>query len=267
MNASFYLTSLCLLVTVISVIGTGILFWWLNKRNEEKRREPLLRQLPSGLYLIHRDVILKNNEKVDIDHVLFDPLLMRKLSPRTLSHLLYTLAMERDVEKRLQMTRAVTVAAAFYQFPIPINFLRIDGGTKALYLMWEQFLTLKNVFSNNLNCNNLLLPPKPVVIPIERLVIYKAELKYIGILLMTVANEKGYPSLESFCVRYNTFRNLISRNAFREEEIRILLTAYARITEMMLPMQYMLELNPLMSDIIDLAQGSVSISNKLVLVK
>lgn len=165
-----------------------------------------------------------------------------ELKPGEISTILLEMAVGEFTQRKKDVCRAVTIAAACFNFRIPFQLVCLDARTHLLYRALKnqmEMVAVKYDYRKQSSLSNG--QPHGVIIEdncAEPDQCYLECFAVAGLILMHYAAKGPYPSLRNFVRTFN--RNVKGKREYSEREVRSLVTAYAGVTKQRLPANYIL---------------------------
>lgn len=151
---------------------------------------------------------------------------MGYLKPGEISTILLEIKTGPMTERKKDVQRAVTIAAAHYHFYVPHALLCLDARTHQLYNAFMNSMELMKPADKDI-LNMGMAPPARS---------YTEAALVAGHVLIHFALKGNYPSLVNFAKTVN--KNLPKHQEYHVEQIQSFVTAYAFVTDMAIPWHY-----------------------------
>jgi hypothetical protein len=229
--------ALALAVLTILIAAGRMVYDTVQSRKERKkwREVPLINWNDQGMATITNKAVTAtpiNNHHLEQVGRFFPHDLqgfIANLSPGELATILVEVTTNSNQmadERKKDILRAVTIAAARFGFMIPIPLVCLDARTHALYVVLSNQLDMCKV-----SLNMIVKSGGPE--PTEN---YLRVFAVAGHVLMHYAAKGPYPSVTNFIKTVN--RNLRGASQLSDDSLLAVVTAYAGLTNMPLPHSY-----------------------------
>jgi hypothetical protein len=171
------------------------------------------------------------------DHV---QLVLRKQTAGDLGRACFELIDPDKARNSVELKRAMTVAAALYNFQLPWRLVLLDEITAA-YLQCALY-DLETVYVDPSSLENVVDYHVAESVTLTNLGVsrYTSKLSLVGGVLLILANNPHYPAMKSFVKVFNQNLKKDLRNTFTEDEVRSMVTAYSVLTSTRIPRSYIL---------------------------
>jgi hypothetical protein len=232
LRLGLYAVAFLLVVFVITLV----------KRRLLKQTEGFIQINPQGMVKISVAALtatpLNRNDRIGLPPFPHDYYgFLAELSPMEINTILLESATGTYTERKKDIARVVTIAAAIYGFKIPLRLVCLDDRTHALYAAVAGELELVPIRVANQGEDTLLSclirrdnAPEPDSH-------YLSAMTLVGHILMHYAMKNNYPSFRNFVKTF--VKNLKARDRmYTEYEIGSIATAYAATTGIKLPSAY-----------------------------
>lgn len=249
-----------LIVTLIaSIVFLILLFFTVRSAYRRRANEAFLIDLEvsdTGMVHVTEDMITSCYKDYEQKFIFFKKIpkelwkyVDRHTSGSINGVLLEYMALE-DGEARKNIARIMTVVSAYFKISVPLNLICMDVTTLQFYraLISEMEIVYPSLEDDeDYDTGNF----RNALIPKEIYSLYLREAKSIGgYLIFCAASGKytgSYPSLENLWKAYYKARKTAGRDCYNIDEMKMIVTIYARITETCLPRSYCIELNPVVA--------------------
>lgn len=256
LEKAFSIVLLMLGFVLVSFLSHRLDDWW-SKRRKKKESKPQV--LETGLVRVTEEMLypiqqLATFEFPDALNKFIKNHTARELASLTLQHITEERRIEaeedefvraRRTEMLVDIQRAITIAAALFKKDIPQRLMVLDNRTRELYGCWSLHNLPFPVMVDWFEVDHGFSVGNSDSLTQLTLAKYTARTLIVASVVMHFLQQGGYPSFEVFAdsLRLNLKRKQrkdIEEGVFTDEEIKMMVTAYAAVASLSIPLSYML---------------------------